>query len=164
MTYVADHNYGLGLPPSKERSRNMGQVRSKNTSPELIVRKVCHRLGFRYRLHAKGLPGTPDLVFAGRRKVIFVHGCFWHRHAGCKRASMPTTRKEFWEAKFARNIARDEDALRSLKGKGWQVLVLWECELKDLAALEETLSRYLNKAVEPHSTEISAELHASTSE
>lgn len=145
MAYLANRDVMVEPPPSKERSHNMGQVRSANTTPELIVRKACHRLGHRYRLHVKGLPGTPDLVFAGKRKVIFVHGCFWHRHVGCKRSSTPATRKEYWLAKFTRNVARDCDAVKRLEEEGWQVLVLWECTLKDIIELENTLSNFLTE-------------------
>ena len=131
--------------PSEKRSRNMGQVRSKNTNPEMIVRRTCYKLGYRFRLHGRNLPGTPDLVFAGRRKVIFVHGCFWHRHRACKRASVPATRKMFWETKFARNVARDQESVKKLRNAGWEVLVIWECSLKDAAHLENLLKEFLHQ-------------------
>lgn len=134
----------LDDPPSEARSRNMGQVKGKNTSPELIVRKAAHALGYRYRLHSRVLPGSPDLVFGSRRKVVFVHGCFWHRHTNCKRASMPATRKPYWESKFARNVARDAQSIQQLEAAGWQVLVLWECSLKDGSWLNEQLRSFLN--------------------
>lgn len=112
------------------RSLVMSRIRGRDTSPELAVRRLTHSLGYRFRLHKKGLPGTPDLVFASRRKVIFVHGCFWHRHAGCKRASLPTSRIEYWAEKFRRNVERDAEAERALRYLGWDVLVIWQCETK----------------------------------
>ena len=109
----------------------MRAVRSKDTTPELAVRKLAHALGYRFRLHRRELPGSPDLVFPGRRKVVFVHGCFWHRHAGCARgASTPATRRGFWEAKFARNVARDRRDRRRLRAAGWGVMVVWECQTR----------------------------------
>lgn len=124
-------------------SDRMARVGSKDTKPEMTVRRTAHALGYRYRLHARDLPGSPDLVFRGRRKVIFVHGCYWHRHPGCKRASMPSTRREYWQAKFDRNVARDADAEAALREAGWDVLVVWECETKDPDALASRLSTFL---------------------
>lgn len=94
----------------------------------MVVRRAAHRLGYRFRLHRRSLPGRPDLVFPSRRAVIFVHGCFWHRHEGCRKTSMPKTRIEFWQAKFARNVERDAQAQERLAAAGWRVLVIWECE------------------------------------
>ena len=125
---------------SKRRSELMAGIRGRDTSPELKVRRVAHRMGLRFRLHRKDLPGRPDLVFPRHRLVVFVHGCFWHRHAGCRHASTPKTRIAFWTAKFAANVARDvrqEEALRSL---GWRVLVIWECETRHKAVVERRLA------------------------
>jgi DNA mismatch endonuclease (patch repair protein) len=112
-----------------DRSRLMGRVRSKNTKPEMAVRQCAHRLGYRFRLHRKDLPGNPDLVFPGKRKVIFVHGCFWHRH-DCKRASRPQSNAPFWETKLQRNVERDAEAVADLQKDDWSVLVIWECEAR----------------------------------
>jgi DNA mismatch endonuclease, patch repair protein len=109
------------------------------------VRSVVHRLGFRYRLHRRDLPGSPDLVFGPRRKVIFVHGCFWHLHPGCKGARIPASRREeYWLPKLTRNVRRDADNVAALEAAGWRVLTVWECETKDEAALERGLRRFLN--------------------
>src|ERR1700682_6182336 len=116
---------------AERRSRLMSMVRSKNTTPELLVRRLVHQLGFRFRLHRKDLAGHPDLVFPRRRSIIFVHGCFWHRHAGCRKATMPKTRTTFWAEKFARNVARDIASSKALERDGWSVLTVWECETKD---------------------------------
>lgn len=118
-----------------QRSDMMSKVRGKNTRPEERVRSILHRLGFRFRLHRKDLPGTPDIVLPKYGTVIFVHGCFWHRHPGCKKASMPQTNKEFWERKLARNVERDAEVSEKLTRIGWRVLVVWECELKNPGAL-----------------------------
>jgi DNA mismatch endonuclease (patch repair protein) len=106
----------------------MARIRQKNTSPELKVRQVLHALGYRFRVNRRGLPGTPDIVFLSRRKAIFIHGCFWHRHPGCRKASTPKTRTEFWNAKFDANIKRDERKTKELEREGWDVMVVWECE------------------------------------
>ena len=112
------------------RSRMMGGIRGKNTKPELSLRRALHARGFRYRLHRKGLPGSPDLVFLRYRAVCFVHGCFWHRHPGCRYATMPKTREDFWETKFAATVARDERSRARLLDAGWRVAVVWECSLR----------------------------------
>lgn len=122
--------------PSTSRSRNMSAVRSKGTKPELIVRKAAHRLGYRFRLHQKNLPGTPDLVFRKWNLVLFVNGCFWHRHNGCNRASTPKTRADFWAAKFAENILRDRKQISELQQIGWRVGIIWECQTFDLQRLD----------------------------
>ena len=122
-----------------QRSRNMSRVRGKDTGPELAVRRLAHRLGFRFRLHRKDLPGRPDLVFAKHRLVVFVHGCFWHRHEGCRRATRPSSRTDFWDAKFAATVARDAAQRRMLEDAGWRVLTLWECEVKDEAFVAAAL-------------------------
>jgi len=128
-----------------ERSRRMALVRGKDTGPEMIVRRLVHRLGFRYRLHGKKLPGRPDLVFAGRKKVIFVHGCFWHRHGDseCKLARLPKSRLDFWLPKLEANKERDNKNRRLLKADGWGILVIWECELADLRKVERAIIKFL---------------------
>lgn len=123
----------------------MALVRDKDTVPEMRVRRIAHRMGLRFRLHRKDLPGKPDLVFPKHRLVVFVHGCFWHRHPGCRRASTPATRANFWQAKFDANTERDRRQQVALVERGWKVLVLWECALKDeqviAAALAEAVAR-----------------------
>ena len=129
----------------KKRSLIMAAVHSKDTSPELAVRKIVHGLGYRYRLHGGTLPGRPDLVFPARRKVVFVNGCFWHRHYRCRYATSPKTRRKFWEAKFATNVARDRRSARELKRIGWAVLTVWQCELKKPEQLTRRLDDFLSK-------------------
>ena len=131
---------------AERRSANMRQICSKDTAPELQLRRVLHRLGYRFRLHRKDLPGKPDLVFPCHRKAIFVHGCFWHQHSGCKEGRLPGTRLEYWEPKLARNQQRDQAAQLALEEQGWQFLVVWECELKDTTAALRTVKRFLGKA------------------
>ena len=114
-----------------ERGERMSQIRARDTSPEMIVRSFVHALGFRFRLHDRRLPGCPDLVFASRRKVIFVHGCFWHRHNRCDLARLPKSRLEFWLPKLEGNKQRDAQCRRALTALGWSSLVIWECELRD---------------------------------
>ncbi|MCJ2084301.1 very short patch repair endonuclease [Methylobacterium sp. J-090] len=121
----------------------MGRIKGKDTKPEMIVRRLAHRLGYRFRLHRRDLPGSPDLVFPSRRKVVFVHGCFWHRHPGCRRASTPSTRRTFWQAKFDRNVERDIRQEIELMAAGWEVLVIWECETRDLNRLNSALINFL---------------------
>lgn len=128
---------------SSKRSLIMSAVHSKDTKPEMAVRKAVHALGYRYRLHAANLPGKPDLVFPSRGKVIFVHGCFWHRHSKCKYATMPKTRPEFWQDKFSANMTRDRRTRRELKQLGWEVLTVWQCELKKPEKLTERLNDFL---------------------
>ena len=115
---------------SEQRSRNMSAIKSKNTKPEIAVRKVLHSMGYRFRLHSKNLPGSPDIVLPKSKTVIFVHGCFWHRHENCKYASTPKTRKEFWENKFKANINRDNLNQANLLLRGWKIIIIWECQLK----------------------------------
>ena len=127
----------------EHRSANMRAVRAKDTKPELTVRRLTHGMGYRYRLHDRSLPGTPDLVFRSRRSVIFVHGCFWHRHTGCDRATEPQSNVEFWRPKLLQNAARDKRQLRALRKGGWRTLVIWECETKDRRSLSSRLRRFL---------------------
>lgn len=112
------------------RSRMMATIRGKDTKPEMLVRRFLHAHGFRFRLHRTDLPGKPDIVLPRLRTCIFVHGCFWHRHAGCRYAVLPKTRPEFWAAKLEGNVARDRNAVLALRHAGWQVIVVWECELR----------------------------------
>ena len=132
-----------------KRSLIMAAVHSKNTKPEMLVRRIVHALGFRYRLHAADLPGHPDLVFPKRCKVIFVHGCFWHRHAGCRYTTTPKTRVEFWQEKFDANVARDRRTVRALKKQGWSVLIVWQCQLKNPEKLVGKLNDFLADRNEP---------------
>ena len=129
----------------EQRSYIMSRVASKNTKPELLVRSYLHRRGLRFRIHGKKLPGRPDLVFPKYRAVVFVHGCFWHRHDGCPRTTMPSTRVEFWQNKFDRNMARDQANQAELRELGWRVIVLWECEIGTIAAREVRLKRLAAK-------------------
>lgn len=125
------------------RSRHMGGVRQADTGAELAVRSLAHRLGYRFRVGRKDLPGRPDIVFPLRRAVIFVHGCFWHRHEDCRRTTTPKTNAEFWEAKFAANKSRDAAVERKLTDAGWRVMVVWECEVRDEAGLAAKLTGFL---------------------
>ncbi len=126
-----------------ERSERMSRVRGIDTKPEMLVRRLVHRLGYRYRLHVQGLPGRPDMVFRPRRKVIFVHGCFWHQH-GCRQYRMPKSRKSFWVPKLRTNVERDLAVQTDLRNSGWDVLVIWECELREKNALEERVVQFLD--------------------
>lgn len=130
--------------PTAERRALMARVRREHTEPELVVRRLLYRLGYRYRLHRRDLPGTPDICFPGRKKAVFVHGCFWHRHPGCRRASTPKTRTSFWSDKFAQNVARDRRKLAALRRLGWHPLVIWECETENPAELVGVLSAFLS--------------------
>jgi DNA mismatch endonuclease, patch repair protein len=121
----------------------MARVRKKHTTPEIAVRSAATALGYRYRLHRADLPGTPDIAFITLRKVIFVHGCFWHRHAGCRLASTPKTRSDFWHEKFQRNLERDAAALAEIERIGWRHLVIWQCETKDKAVLKLRLEQFI---------------------
>lgn len=128
----------------KQRSERMSRVRSKDSGAEMTVRRMAFSLGYRYRLHRRDLPGTPDLVFPSRRKVIFVHGCFWHRHEGCGRT--PKSRLDFWLPKLEANRDRDQKDQERLTDMGWDYLVIWECELKDLECVRQRLMAYLGDA------------------
>ena len=133
------------LTPER-RSENMRRIKSKGMKPEMTVRKLAHRLGYRFRLHRKDLPGKPDLVFPGRRKVIFVHGCFWHQHRdlACRDGRPPQSNLEYWKPKLERNRDRDESALKELGEAGWQVLTVWECETRNAQELEKRLTEFLD--------------------
>ena len=125
------------------RSRMMASIRSKDTRPEMTVRRAAHALGYRFRIHRAGLPGRPDLVFPGRRMVIFVHGCYWHRHEGCPYATTPKSNVGFWLEKFERNVARDRKVMAELVELGWNPLVIWECETHDAEVLKERIISHL---------------------
>jgi DNA mismatch endonuclease (patch repair protein) len=126
-----------------DRSENMRAIRSRDTRPELTVRSLVHRLGYRFRLHRKDLPGTPDLAFPSRKKVIFVNGCYWHSHR-CKRGSVPATNRDFWVTKLQRNKSRDKANLKALRGLGWNALVIWQCQLKDIESVEGRVRSFLD--------------------
>jgi DNA mismatch endonuclease (patch repair protein) len=129
---------------AETRSWIMRQVKSKDTAPERLVRRVAHSMGYRFRLHRRDLPGNPDIVFPSRRKVIFVNGCFWHGHS-CARAKLPQSRREYWEAKILRTVARDGQHTKSLRSLGWSALVMWECQLKDTEAVRRRIVRFLER-------------------
>lgn len=133
--------------PAAARSENMRKIRALDTKPELIVRKLVHGLGYRYRLHRKDLPGRPDIVFGPRKKLIFVHGCFWHQHQdhGCSDGRLPKSRLDYWEPKLNRNIERDAENQDRLCKLGWDVLVVWECETRRLDVLAEKIDAFLQK-------------------
>lgn len=127
-----------------DRSENMRRIRSKDTKPELLVRSLIHRLGYRFRLHRHDVPGTPDMVFPARMKVIFVHGCFWHGHARCKVAHIPKSNRAYWRPKLKRTQMRDAMRSRELRKLGWQSLVLWECQLLNLERVAARVKRFLD--------------------
>lgn len=127
-----------------ERSARMALVRAKDTKPELLARRLVHGMGYRYRLHRRDLPGTPDLVFPGRSKVICIHGCFWHRHADCALARLPKSRSDFWLPKLTANAERDARNVHALRRLGWSVLTIWECQLGDTAKLANRIRRFLD--------------------
>lgn len=127
----------------KERSERMSRVQAKDTSPEMKLRRSIHGMGFRYRLHVSGLPGKPDLVFSKYSAVIFMHGCFWHRHEGCKLARLPKSRVEFWQNKLEGNKERDLCNIEKLREMGWRILVVWECSLKDVDMVARRVRNFL---------------------
>jgi DNA mismatch endonuclease (patch repair protein) len=137
MNEVAD------LFSTKDRASIMSCIGAKDTKPELRVRKLLHTLGYRFRLHRRGLPGTPDIVLPRWKSVIFVHGCFWHVHPGCKRATTPKTNVEFWSKKLKGNVARDAKSIEQLRELGYRCLVIWECETKNLDELADRLTAFL---------------------
>ena len=127
------------------RSVNMSKIRARDTKPELLVRRMLHKLGYRYAIHVKELAGKPDLVFTARRKVIFVHGCFWHQHdrADCSDARRPKSNTGYWTPKLSRNVERDAEHVSALQGDGWEVLTVWDCEMADAEALKQRLVDFL---------------------
>jgi DNA mismatch endonuclease (patch repair protein) len=128
-----------------QRRKLMSRVRGKGSKPEMAVRSLLHRMGFRFRLHCRDLPGTPDIVLPRHRKIVLMHGCFWHRHPDCSRSTTPTSNKGFWLEKFARNVARDRGNLRDLRRLGWTVRVVWECQTVDSEKLRLMLSRFFDQ-------------------
>lgn len=132
------------IVPPEHRSKIMAAIKGKNTKPEMVVRSVCHAMGLRYRLHRKDLPGKPDLVLPKHRLCIFVHGCFWHRHPGCKYVYTPKSRTEFWLPKLAKNVERDLRAQQALETLGWRVAVIWECHTKNREILRTKIQKILN--------------------
>jgi len=130
----------------RQRSERMSRIRGRDTAAEMTVRRLVHGMGYRYRLHRRDLPGCPDLVFVTRRKVIFVHGCFWHRHtdSACKLARLPKSRLDFWGPKLARNRQRDLEKQEELRAAGWDFIVLWECQINNAASLKETIQAFLS--------------------
>lgn len=123
----------------------MARVGPKDTKPEMVVRRMLHAMGRRFRLHRRDLPGTPDIVLPAAKKAIFVHGCFWHRHPGCSKATTPKTRTDFWNDKFDRNVERDGRKERELRAAGWDVYTIWECETRDMTALNHRLQEWLSR-------------------
>lgn len=134
---------------AQRRSQNMSQIRSKNTKPEVLLRSLLHRAGYRFRLHRKDLPGKPDIVFPGRRKVILVHGCFWHQHLGCREGRIPGTRQDYWRPKLKRNVERDAAAVEQLRTLGWDVMTVWECEIKNAEPVKDRLRAFLKSEQKP---------------
>jgi DNA mismatch endonuclease (patch repair protein) len=126
----------------EERSRIMSRVKGRDTKPEKIVRSLLHAMGLRFRLHRRDLPGKPDVVLPRHKKVVFVHGCFWHGHAGCPRAARPTSNVEFWNKKIDSNMRRDRVAQKELTALGWQILIVWQCEMRNLTALTDKLEQF----------------------
>ena len=123
----------------------MSRVKGRDTKPEKLVRSLLHRLGYRFRLHRRDLPGNPDIALPKYRKAIFVHGCFWHQHPGCQRAKRPNSNKEFWNDKLDRNVARDRKNLEKLENLGWSHFVVWECETKDQSILRDELVAFIDR-------------------
>src|SRR5262249_52585855 len=129
----------------ERRSANMARIRSANTKPEMIVRRMAHGLGFRFRLHGRDLPGKPDLIFPGRRKIVFVHGCYWHGHGCAVGGTGAKSNRAYWGPKITRNRERDSTVISALRRKGWRVLVIWECKTKDMQSLAKRLQHFLDK-------------------
>lgn len=134
-------SFSVDTVSERQRSWNMSRIHSKDTKPEMIVRSFLHKNGFRFRLHVKNLPGHPDIVLPKYRTVVEVRGCFWHRHPGCRQATTPSTNAEFWQEKFKRNVERDRNTEKQLKELGWNLIVVWECELKN----DERLNLLINQ-------------------
>jgi len=130
----------------EKRSSIMRQVHGSNTAPELLIRSTLHRLGYRFRLHRKDLPGTPDIVLPGRKSVVFVHGCFWHGHK-CPRGTLPSSNREFWQQKITKNQERDRRVQKQLRSEGWKVLTVWQCQTKDQTTLVKRLSRFFEQPI-----------------
>jgi DNA mismatch endonuclease (patch repair protein) len=137
------------FPPEK-RSEIMRKIKPRGSKQEIFIRKLVHSMGYRYRLHKKDLPGTPDLVFPKYKKVIFVHGCFWHGHEGCKRSALPTTNVEFWKKKISGNVKRDKSNYQRLEQLGWKYMTVWQCEIKE--SQKEKLKRTISNFLEMNNT------------
>lgn len=138
------------IPVEQSVSKRMKSVRSKDTKPEMMIRRSLHALGFRYRLHVKHLPGTPDIVFPGRKKLVFVNGCFWHSHLDCKYGHPPKKNTEFWTEKLSRNVARDKNVRILLSDLGWEHFTIWECEAKASGGATPELLAFLRSPKLPH--------------
>ncbi|HCG00189.1 MAG TPA: very short patch repair endonuclease [Chloroflexi bacterium] len=134
---------------STDRSRIMSKVKNRDTAPKLVVRRLLHRLGYRFRLHRANLPGHPDIVLPRHRKVIFVHGCFWHGHVGCPRGARPATNTEFWNAKLDANARRDKSTQEALDKLGWRILIVWQCETRNETRLAAIIEQFLAAAQTP---------------
>jgi DNA mismatch endonuclease (patch repair protein) len=139
----------MDIISEERRSWNMSRIRGKDTKPEIIVRSMLHRMGYRFRLHRKDLPGKPDIVLSKYNTVIFVHGCFWHRHKGCKYAYKPKSRVNFWNAKFDETVARDKRNRKQLQSKGWNVEIIWECETENIDMLAARIGAIFDKTKTP---------------
>ena len=129
----------------ERRSWNMSRIRSVNTAPERLVRSLLHRMGYRFRLHQRNMPGSPDIVLPRHKTVVLVHGCFWHRHPECRRAYTPKSNRDYWRGKFAKNVSRDEEQHRELEALGWTVITVWECETGEKDVLRDRLNRHLTQ-------------------
>ena len=135
----------MGQVDKSKRSYNMSQIRGKDTKPELIVRKILFKNGYRYRLHSNKVIGKPDIIFEKRKKIIFVHGCFWHRHENCKYSTLPKTNKSFWNRKFDDNVRRDKYVRKQLLEMGYELMVIWECQTKNISDLETELLDFVGQ-------------------
>ncbi len=127
-----------------KRSKIMAAVRSKDTKPEMMIRRLVYSMGYRYKLHSDALPGKPDLVFSSKKKVVFVHGCFWHGHNGCNKAQLPKSRTDFWQDKIENNVRRDKRVKRALNRKGWRYLIIWQCQINNLEKVKAKIYTFLN--------------------
>jgi DNA mismatch endonuclease (patch repair protein) len=150
--YAYPHHLDVMIDPA--RSALMASIRKRDTKPELVVRRLCHQLGFRFRLYRRDLPGTPDLVFPRLRKLIWVHGCFWHQHSGCKLAKLPKSRLDYWLPKLRRNRERDVASEAAVSALGWRSLIIWECETKDIDSLTTALETFLQSSPQPNAAEL----------
>ncbi|SRR5581483_409859 len=135
----------MDLVSSSRRSEIMSRIRSSDTGPEMQVRRMLHALGYRYALHRRDLPGVPDLVFPSRRKIIFIHGCFWHQHKGCIDGRIPKSRVSFWRSKLQRNVERDRRNISKLRRTGWKVMSVWECDTAKIGSMRKRLTRFLGE-------------------
>ena len=139
IQYATGWETDVDVLTTERRSALMSRIAGKDTRPELVVRRAAHALGLRFRLHRRDLPGSPDLVFPRRRRALFVHGCFWHRHEGCRLSYKPRSNVEFWETKFRKNVERDRQVMEDLRARGWQPEVIWECETRRPAEIPDRI-------------------------